>query len=318
MKIKCFVYVWIGLAAAEAYGLLLENPNLYVMQTYAQYARPDSGQAKYVEFDGAGNLYVTHDGGSLVRINSSGQSGVLSRYRNLQGICYAGGTTYGDMLYFNDAGAGRLYARRADGTTTTLCTFSGQPIGIAIDKLGAFNGKMLVPVRYSNGDVYKISETGQKELFLRLGAGWSGHDIESDPSGAYGGLMYMSVSDPSDTFSVWAVRPNGTAGVFCNTTLILDLEFDTTQIGAFGGLLYGRRSSWAIGSISPDGQWTRFAGSSDTAIQCMTFGPDNSMYVVEEVAGNMVLVTKISAVPEPATALLLGLGGLLVRLRIKN
>ncbi len=95
-------------------------------------------------------------------------------------------------------------------------------------------------------------------------------------------------------------------------TWILDLEFDTTLDGAFGGLLYGCRSSGAIGSISPEGQWTRFAGceSAEEAIKCLTFGPDNSMYVVEELPGNQVVVLKISAVPEPMTLFLLGWGRL--------
>ncbi|MEJ5259950.1 MAG: hypothetical protein WHS88_07165 [Anaerohalosphaeraceae bacterium] len=70
--------------------MVLENPEQYILQTYAQYSRPDVGQAKYAEFDSSGNLYITHDGRSLVRIGPNGQAEVIARYRNLQGIFYAG------------------------------------------------------------------------------------------------------------------------------------------------------------------------------------------------------------------------------------
>jgi hypothetical protein len=311
----CFVFMAL-LAAANTYGLVLDNPSAYVMETYAQYAVPDSGVPKYAEFDAGGNLYVTHSSGLLVKINSAGQSEILGHFQNLQGIYYAGGTLYGDVLYFNDADAGKTLARQTNGTVSTFATYVGKPIGITTDKSGLYGGQMFVPARYSSGSLYKISETGQVELFLQLGAGWSGHDIESDGSGVYGGLLYMSVTDASDNSSIWAVRPDKAATLFCNTNFILDLEFDTTSAGAFGGLLYGRRSSWAIGSISPEGQWTRFASSND--IKCLAFGPDNSMYVVEEIPGNLITVIKISAVPEPATILLLGLGGLFIRFRIEK
>ncbi|MEJ5259951.1 MAG: PEP-CTERM sorting domain-containing protein [Anaerohalosphaeraceae bacterium] len=127
----------------------------------------------------------------------------------------------------------------------------------------------------------------------------------------------MSVTDPQENSSVFVVNPDGTASVFCSMTWILDLEFDTTSAGAFGGFLYGCRSSWAIGRISPEGRWTRFAfsGSADEAIKCLTFGPDNSMYVIEELAANQIVVLKVSAVPEPTTFFLTVLGGLVLRKR---
>lgn len=311
---KVFLFVSFGLVAANTYGLVINVPG-YVTESYAQYALPDSGQAKYAEFDVSGNLYITHDGGTLMKINSSGQAENIGFFDNLQGIFYAGGTAYGNSLYFNDADLYVTLEMPDNGTSSTFSTFTGQgkPIGITVDIAGSFGGKMFVPTRYSNGSLYKVYEDGHNELFLQLGSGMSGHDIESDPTGNYGGLLYMSVSDASDIFTVWAVAPDGTASEFCEVTQLIDLEFDTTESNSFGGQLYVRRSSWRIGRISPDGSWSSFSDSSTTAIKCLTFGLDDSMYVVEEIAGNQVLVTKISAIPEPASVFLFCLGGLLIR-----
>jgi hypothetical protein len=309
MKERWICFCFLGCFAA-AYGLVFDSPSEYIVQTYAQYTRPDSGQAKYAEFDASGNLYITHDGGSLVRIDANKQAAVLGRYRNLQGIFFGEGTNYGSLLYFNDADAGHLYARQADGTTAIFTTFSGKPIGLTVDKSGLYGGNLFVPVRYSHGDLYQILPNGQKTSVLQLGLGWSGHDIESDSSGVYGGRLFMSVTDPQNNSSVYVVNPDWTVSVFCSLTWILDIEFDTTQGGAFGGLLYGCRSDWAIGSISPEGQWTRFAGSENIneSIKCLTFGPDRSMYVVEELPGAQIVVLKISAVPEPMSLCLLAVG----------
>lgn len=317
MRNVFFLLALLGLAAADTYGLVLDNPSAYVMETYAQYTKPGGIGGAYSEFDGAGNLYITHGNGSLVKITPDGQSQVVDQFLNIQGIVYAGGTTYGDVLYFNDAYAHATLARQADGTTSSFSTMGGTPIGITIDRMGLFDGKMFVSRRYGSGDIYRIHETGQYELFTQIGLGMSAHDIEADPSGLYGGLLYLCVSDEStDTFTPWSVHPDGTVNQFSSLTHVKDLAFDTTENSAFGGLLYARRSSWAIGSISSSGEWSRLGRSNDTSIGALTFGPDNSMYVLEEIPGNPIIsVIKISAVPEPASLLLLGLGGLLIRKR---
>ncbi len=316
---KVYLLVLLALGAANTYGLVIATPG-YITETYAQYAMPDSGRVKYADFDDAGNLYVTHDGGSLVRINSSGQAEVLDRFLNLQGVLYAGGTTYGNALYFNDADSGVTYVRQADGIPSTFASIGGTLIGIAIDRMGRYDGKMFVSARRGYGNLYKVHEPGQYELFTQLGAGMSGHDIKADPSGHYGGFLYLIVSDESlpfsDTYNLWTVNPDGTTTEFSDITRITHIEFDTTETSAFGGLLYAQRNGWAFGSISPDGQWSLFAqAGNDDIIECITFGPDDSMYVVEKIPGDMVFVTKISAVPEPCTLLLFSFGALSLCIR---
>jgi len=302
----------------------------YVVQTYATYSEPGIGQPRAMTFGGDNNLYVTQKvNGSIWRITPEGvASEFVSGLETPCGIVWSGGTGYGDYLYVveYETWGGGVARVGLDGTTSN---FANMPYGghapspIGLDRTGNYGGHLYVGTT-GQDHTYRVDTAGNVSMFSDF-PGWtdggSPVDIAFDPGADYGGLMYISTSfvgANQHKSGLFTLDTSGNASRFTDDLVTAGyIEFDET--GYFDGEMFvsgksGFDEPWWLWRVGLDGTATEFARGTVSDPYGLAFGLDGAMYVAEYSAGDeMVIISRI--IPEPATLLLLGLGGIMLRRR---
>ena len=260
--------------------------NNYVVKPYATYKFSNLGAAKFIVSDSDGNLYVTHDGngnGAIVKVALDGTAKILaSPFTNLQGVVCESSDSMGEQLFVSDVYAKSVYAIGVNGHSSVLATLPAQPIPIDIDKIGNYDGSLLVGTRYPSG-IYKVFANGSNQMLVDLSInseGWP-FDIAIDNNGRFGGLAYTVLYHPpvEEWRGIITVDRNGEVKNFLPKLGGGILEFDTTPKGNFGADLYAG-GGVGLHRVAPSGESKPFLVS-DSFIRQITFSSDGSMYVIE-------------------------------------
>lgn len=297
----------------------------YTTETFVTYSTSGIGAPWSMTFTEDGNLYLTHVmAGSVWHVTPQGQATeFVSGFGSPCGIAWGGGTDYGNYLYMAESGADKVIKIATDGTTSDFAAISSgrHPGPLGIDLSGNYDGHMYVGTR-AQDHTYEVDTSGSVSLFSDW-PGWTDgggpRDYGFDSMGTYGGLMFASAhfagANQNDS-GLFTIDTSGNASRF-TTDIVTAFRIDFDLIGNFDSDLFvtgidswdqSMLSVWRVGS---DGTATEFAQSS-TSLHTMCFGPDGAMYVSEySDIDETVTITRI--IPEPATLLLLGLGGLLLR-----
>jgi len=318
----CFLILFLCIFSTDVLSELTVLDPGFQVEEYATY-QFINGRPKFIEMDSSDNLYVTHDGGNLVRITTDTNNSILaSGFQNLQGIDWGGGTSYGDFLYTAEVVTKRVNKIDVNGNDSTFTTLPDDPLSVEIDRQGNYNNQMYVGTRFSSR-IYSVDNTGQSSVFKDFTSVSNNGsiDISFDPTGSFQGNMYVTLNQVSDVNfqGVLSVDPLGNVSQFFPGNFFgAYLEFDSTAALNFGGDLYFG-SSGSVQRINPGGIGLGFL-QSNLFIKDFIFGNDGAMYVLEVDAApdlnGFATISRVSVIPEPISLFILGAGGLLLRRRI--
>lgn len=301
----------VNFAPAQPSTLLDSN---YQKEVYFQFTNIVNDRPASMDFDQAGNLYITYqNSGTVAKIDPlKNRTTFASGFINPTHCLWGGGTGYGNNLYVSDIGADRVYQVDASGAKTLFTTVK-QPDGLGLDRVGNYGGALYVGTTALD-HIDSVAPSGSRTLFSDFPYDQTGctGTIDFDPGTAYGGQMYVAtLSTSGGAWSgIYRLDNAGTPSIFCsNLALAGKVEFD--QSGEFGNHLFAlgmftvNQPYWSIYRVSPEGVATdfyhNFAGS-------FTFFGDN-MYVADYNGATFTTtIYEISAVPEPGMLVLLALG----------
>jgi len=270
----------------------------YAVEIIATYSEPGLSGVKGSAIDDDGNLYITHaDSRVIWRVTPTGDaSEFIAGIDKPDGIVWGGGSDFGDYLYlvrYDPSGGGVLRV----GVDGSVSNFGNMPSGghaaacIGLDVTGNYGGNLYVG---STGQdhTYQVNTSGNISLWSNF-PGWidggGPTDICFDPSGAYGGRMFMSTSfewTPTKS-GLFVLDTSGHASRFApDIAKAAAAEFD--PYGLFGGSLFtvGKTASATdleLWRVATDGSISKFA-TGELAARSIAFAPDGAMYVVEYIA----------------------------------
>ncbi|MCP4217277.1 MAG: PEP-CTERM sorting domain-containing protein, partial [bacterium] len=163
---------------------------------------------------------------------------------------------------------------------------------------------------------------------VSLYSGWPGwtdgggvYGIAFDTRGNFGGKMFTGNSFKASNSSIsglFVVDSGNSVSRFCDGLVSAGgIAFDKTGIYFDGDMFVSGRDSFeksnSLWRVKPNGTCQEFM----TGVRSFTFGDDGAMYVSSYNWGaDMVDISRVT--PEPATLLLLTVGGLVLRRRNKN
>lgn len=299
-----------------AAAITINNPN-YQVEVFANYGGAGVGSVGFsLAFDDQGNLYAPHTSGQIYRIASDGTPSLLaSGVGTIRDMAWTGGTLYGNNLYVTDIASSYIKKIDMNGTVTNFSYISRDPVALELDRVGNYGGVFysgenafdLVRIVLSSG----FKATFSSSFYLNSG-GVEG--IAFDPGSRYGGLMYAGIfsNSASSERGIYALDTEGNATKFSqNLAWAQQLEFDTGM--DFDGSLFAmgtdvlgdKRKLW---QVDENGTAVLFAETTEFDLAGFCFGPDGDLYVAEYVGNNVTTIHRITAVPEPASILLLSLG----------
>lgn len=316
-------------------------PTGYQIETVATYDSTGLGEAKDLIVTPDGSMYLTHRGtsdvdywnGSITRVVSGNPE--VRWIDNLgapRDLAWVEGQPYGDNIYFANLLAKTIQKINPDGTYSSFAQDSSRwPNTIEFDRNGAYGGSMFCSTKGAGtgGVIYRVSETGSKEIFSWFPNVYSGGilDLKISPTSRYNGSMFAALDEdhgkilPSD--GIYKIETNGTASRFApSINYALGLEFDTS------GLMFDNDLFVVATSFDPDvegmhlwridenGNAEDFMRVGWGATDHIAFGPDGAMYLTEY-NGDTTSILRVSEVPEPASLILLGLGGFFIRRKLK-
>lgn len=295
--IMCFFIFCSSVNAIEVYE------QGYIVEIYKSYEQ--QREARGLAFDGAGNLYVTHDlTGSVWRITPIGTiSEFVTGLKYPVGIVWGGLTSFGDHLYLVDSETFRGDIIRIDQNSqksrfTALSADAPSPV--CVDRTGNYGGALYVA---STGDdcIYKIDSQGNESVFSsfpysRNNGGPA--SIAVDITGNYGGLMYLATSystrNNADVSGLFSIDTHGKAARFTKD-LVQAYCIAFAPNYALSEFMYviGKNDfdgSIKLWKIDTDGHATIFA----SACNEIAFGLDGSLYVSDfSKSNNRVTISRI-------------------------
>ena len=278
-------------------------PDGYAVESFVTIPRTIAPYGKGMEFDTDGNLYLASNyaGGSVFKITPDGTIQLFASDMSIpQEAVMSSGVDYGENLYVADYSHRSIKRVALDGALDTFSSLPARPVGITMDETGGYGNKLFASTRTTSA-IWTIQPDGSYSPFVEFpfhGDEWV-VDIDIDPTGRYGGLMYAAVINPSgsDNMGVFSIDSEGKVERFLRNDFGLGvMEFDTTDGGLFGGgLLWGNREK--IINIDPSGEYTVFL-TSDVFIRTFDFAPDGSMYVLQYEIDGPAYIDRVYAVTE--------------------
>jgi len=321
MRRHAFLLLLSVAGTIPVYGFELMQEG-YSLQSYAQYASPTSSGR--MVFDDSENLYMGHfDDGKIIKIDSQGQTSTLvSGLSPIYDLTWGGGTAYGNFLYASShAGTypDKIYQIDTNGNASyfPMKTPNHGSCGIGIDRTGNYNNQLYVGTG-SIDRIVSVSTTGSVSTFSTWPGQYGGgvYGLSFDPSGKYNHKMFLAnIYDDASISGLFVMNPNGTVSRFADDFVsALDVDFD--PVGMFFDndmFVLGRTNPDAINSlwrVYTDGSCEEFM----TGVSAFTFGDDGAMYVSQYNWGTQeVSISRV--IPEPATLVLLAVGGVCLRRR---
>jgi hypothetical protein len=294
-------------------------------ETYVTYTDSVQGEARHMAFDNNGNLYITQQGEQSVwrvtpqKVASQFAAGISNAFS----ITWGGGTAYGSNLYVS--GGAYIAKVTPAGVVSYFANMSisnGSVSSLAIDTTGNYGGYLYA----GTGSVdytYRVNTSGGVTLFSYF-PGWRDggfpcgiafYNGNKYSKAMYMGAYYDSISNAAAS-GLFTLDTSGNATRF-NNSLVQAFAINFAGNTYFDGQLMaiGRAdysSPVGIWSIDPSGTAREIALSPTLNVLGLTFGNDGAMYI-SEYSQNNGLITVSRVVPDPATLLLLGLGGLFLR-----
>lgn len=320
------------------FAVVVSNPN-YQVETYLTYDATKLGMARDFTFDSNGNIYVTHTfdntlrTGSIQKISTDKTvSPLCSNLVDPRQIEWGGGTQFGDYLYVSDRQETANYGYYGEitkidlqGNKTPFCGGVNQPDPIAIDRTGNYNNLLYIG-NSAHDNIIKVNSSGGSASAFSpfpYNAPGSPFDIDFDTTGNYMGSMFVSVfcGDNYSGGGLFCLDKNGIESRYADFQSASDIAFDNTIGQYFAGAMYVTarhvsETKWTLYTVN--GYYdTEVFGTFDISpiwlAANIEFGPDGAMYIMEWDQVNLdVVISRITPIPEPASLLLVGLGGLLV------
>jgi uncharacterized repeat protein (TIGR03803 family) len=189
--------------------------------------------------DQAGNLYSTTrnggtlDGGTVFKIDPSGNETVLHSFSSLDGtslyggvILDAAGNLYGTATFGGAYGSGTVFEMDPSGNVTVLHNFSytdgGFPFaGLVRDQSGNLYGTTVYGGAFGMGTVFKIDSSGDETVLHNFAGG-------SDGANPFAGVILDSSGN------LYGVTYNGGVSV-SGTVFKIDTEGNETVLYSFTG-----------------------------------------------------------------------------------
>ena len=316
MKGVKILTLFLGAVCSPAFGLIIHEPG-YVGETYAKYS-PTTTQTHSMTFDNTGRLYTNQPYDD--KIYQILTDGTVNQFASIgdttSGFEWTGGTSYGDYLYVT---ANTTLVRIApDGTSSTFASGFPAASEAAVDRTGNYGGFLYISTG-GQDRIYRVDTSGGVSVFSNWPGTTNGGGplgMEFDETGEYGGLMYVGTTFGASAASksgVFALDTDGSASRFAgNIAVGFDIGFDTQGFFGLDMFVVGASDfgeAFGLWRVAPDGTATKFATTTESLIGSVVFGPEGAMYISEySIASKEITITKV--IPEPATLLLLGLGGL--------
>jgi len=338
-RISIILTIAVAIVSTQVSAAPLINDTNYKIETYASFDSSGMGGIYGSGFDGQGSLYVTYLGtqdvsyqnGSIAKITPSD---VTTRWAdNLSKptrVVWTGGTDYGDKMYVMEYLKDKVKILDGQGNHSSFATVYHSPVSLALDRSGNY-GNMLYAGTSSHHGIHSITTSGTVSQLGNFPGDLSGggfRDMEFSPTAKYGGNMFVGMKingGPYDYMNgIFRISTTGMAERFAmSINLVDDMAFDPVGTQFDNDLfIIGSKEGVAgnhVWRIDESGNAVSLALLSGCYAPTLTFGLDGSLYISTlDLSNDQTNIYKISEVPEPASLMLLGLGGFLIRRRRKN
>lgn len=307
-------------------------PAGYQIESVADYATGDLGFARDIAFDSDGAIYISHRGelsanylnGSITRIDSGTvETRWADNLERASRLVWGGGTSYGNSMYVVEVGSRDISRLDSDGNSSQLCNISTGPFTFDIDRNGSY-GNLMYSTSIGTDRISSVSASGTQSVFTDWPGVVSGGiiDLKISPTSKYASFMFAAYDSSSGTAKngIYKINTSGNDSLFMEISGIKSMEFDTSGLmfdndlfvlGTMPGV--DGMHIWRIDELGNAEDFMRVGwGVTDH----IAFGSDGSMYLTEY-TDEKTEIFRVSEVPEPASLLLLGFGGFLVRRKRK-
>lgn len=309
-------------------------PAGYQIEVVAEYASGNLGAVTDMVIKSDGVVYVAHRGhssqsynnGSIARVDSTGvETRWVDNLRNARTLIWTDDLAFGENFYVVESNIREINRIDSNGNLSSFTNEIYQgPTSIDIDRNGSFGGDIIAASRGTDS-FQRIRPDGSVSLF----SNWPGLtsdgvlEIAISPTSRYNGNLFAAFNDAEDDArdGLYQIDTNGSATPFASSIdYALGIEFDTSGLMFDNDLfVIGTKPGvegmylWRIDELGNAEDFMRVGWG---VINNIAFGSDGAMYL-SRYTDDTTEILRVTAVPEPASLLLLSLGGFLIRRKRK-